>query len=125
MKKKGTANGRKAEEQRILAEMEKAMQETNTISQSPTLQIAAIDENSKPQPNAQPISARKSDDTMPEKIHCKRCKTLMENGVCPTCGFRIYMPMDEEKRKKIKLVLTAVGMAIFVVVFVVMQFIKK
>ncbi len=125
MKKKGTANGRKAEEQRILAEMEKAMQETNTTSQSPTLQTTAIDENSKPQPNAQPISARKSDDTMPEKIHCKRCKTLMENGVCPTCGFRIYMPMDEEKRKKIKLVLTAVGMAIFVVVFVVMQFIKK
>ena len=61
---------------------------------------------------------------MPQTMHCKRCKTEMENGVCPHCGFRVYVPMDSGKRSKIKLVLTGVFMAIFVVLFVVLQFKK-
>ena len=40
----------------------------------------------------------------PKQIHCKRCKTLMENGVCPNCGFKMYVPMDEKKQKKIRLI---------------------
>ena len=58
---------------------------------------------------------------MPETLHCKRCKTEMKDGVCPACGFRVYVPMDEKKQNKIKLVLTCVFMAIFVVLFVVLQ----
>ena len=61
----------------------------------------------------------------PETVHCRRCKTVMENGVCPTCGFKIYVPMDEQKRKKIKAVGTAIGFAVFIVLFVVMQFMKN
>ncbi|MBR2023888.1 MAG: hypothetical protein IJ996_05185, partial [Clostridia bacterium] len=65
-----------------------------------------------------------ADENMPEKLHCKRCKTLMENGVCPTCGFTVYIPMQKEKRNRIKVVVTAVLMAVFVVLFVIMQFVK-
>ena len=65
-----------------------------------------------------------TDDTMPETLHCKRCQTLMENGTCPNCGFKVYIPMDKEKRDKIKVVATAVLMAVFIVVFVITQFMK-
>lgn len=67
---------------------------------------------------------RKIDESMPEQLHCKHCKTLMENGVCPNCGFKVYIPMDKEKRDKIKTVATAVLMTIFVVIFVITQFLK-
>ena len=56
--------------------------------------------------------------------HCRKCRTVMQKGVCPACGFKMYVPMDEKKLSKIKLVLTAVGMAIFVAIFIYLQ-IKK
>ena len=61
------------------------------------------------------------DSTTPDEIHCKRCKTLMENGVCPTCGFRVYVPMEKGKRDKIRLWVTIVCMAAFLVLFVISQ----
>ena len=64
------------------------------------------------------------DSTMPEQVHCKRCKTLMENGVCPSCGFKIYTPMDMEKREKIKMVTTIIGFVVFFAIFIILQ-IKK
>ena len=64
-------------------------------------------------------------DPTPEQIHCRRCKTLMENGVCPTCGFRMYVPMDEKKKGKIKFVLTCGFMAILFAVVVIMQIAKS
>ena len=105
MKKKKTARERRAEERQILAQMNEAMegQETKTSAEKPKKQ-------------------RKYDSSMPEKVHCKRCRTLMENGVCPACGFKIYVPMDEEKRKKIKLVVTVVAIAVFIALFVALQF---
>ena len=56
---------------------------------------------------------------MPQKIHCKRCKTLMENGVCPVCGFRIYVPMDERKRKKVRIIVAAACIAVFAALFLI------
>ena len=53
--------------------------------------------------------------------HCRRCKTVMQKGVCPACGFKMYVPMDEKKLMKIKLALTAIGMVIFVALFVYIQ----
>ena len=52
----------------------------------------------------------------PEQLHCRRCQALVENGVCHTCGFKMYVPMSEEKRKKIKLITTAIGFAVFIVI---------
>ncbi len=54
-----------------------------------------------------------------EVFHCKRCKTKMEGGVCPTCGYRIYQPMAEEKRKKIRTLLTVVCLGVFAVIFLI------
>ena len=48
----------------------------------------------------------------------------MENGVCPACGFTVYVPMSEEKRNKIKLTLTVVAFVVFIVIFVALQFKK-
>ncbi len=65
------------------------------------------------------------DETMPEKIHCKKCKTLMENGVCPKCGFHVYVPMDKKKQDKIKLILTVIAMAVLVAMVVGIQISKS
>ena len=119
---KKTRAEKRAEEARIIAEMTEAMQDlqeqsgkTGLNQESKTAQVKAKEKKK---------TASDVDELMPEKIHCKRCKTLMENGVCPTCGFKVYIPMEKEKRNKIKLVITAVAMAVFVVMFVLMQFKK-
>ena len=113
MKKKTTARERRAQERQILAQMDEAMA-------GQPKQEKASKQSQKP-PKKQ---TRKYDDSMPQQVHCKRCRTLMENGVCPACGFKIYVPMDEEKRKKIKLITTVVAVAAFIVLFVVLQFKK-
>ena len=61
------------------------------------------------------------DETMPQKIHCKHCKTLMENGVCPQCGHTVYVPMSKKQRDKARLIMAIVLMAAAVVLFVVLQ----
>lgn len=60
----------------------------------------------------------------PSELHCRRCKTLLDKGVCPNCGYRVYIPMDEKKRNKIRLIATAVGVAVFAVLFVALKIIK-
>ena len=65
------------------------------------------------------------DETMPKKIHCKHCQTLMENGVCPKCGHTVYVPMSKKQRDKARLIIAAVVMVATVVLFVVLQFKKS
>ena len=101
--KRQTREERRAEEKRIIAEMDEAMGKTPSV------------ESEKTQNQGGKYGATS------EVIHCKRCKSVMENGVCPTCGFRIYMPMDEAKRKKIRIIVGAVCVAVFVVAFVVLK----
>ena len=91
------------EERKILAQMDEAMREQK-------------EEKSKT-----PIFGG----SQPTEVHCRRCRTLMENGVCPTCGFKTYVPMSEEKRKKIKTVTTVIGFVVFVILFLVLQMTKK
>ena len=111
-----TARERREQERKILAEMDTAMAEKT-----------GLDENieTEQEPAAKKKEQRKYDSTMPKQVHCKRCKTLMENGVCPACGFKIYVPMDEEKRKKIKLWMTVGAFVVFIVLFVILQFKKS
>ena len=100
---------RREEERRILAEMDEAMQsegkETPIETPSKKYKYFGIIE-----------------DKTPEKIHCKNCKTLMEDGVCPTCGFRIYTPMDEGRKKKVRLIVGGVCLAAFLILFLWLQF---
>jgi len=79
-------NQKRVEEEKILAEMDEAMKEK------------AKEEENKPK-----LSAILQDKT-PEQIHCRKCQTLLQDGVCPTCGFRMYVGMDKEKQKKIRLI---------------------
>ena len=115
---KNTRAEKKAEEARIIAEMEAAVREQRETEQA--------EDREKQTP-----STRKSNnsglflDVTPEQIHCRRCKTLMENGVCPTCGFKIYVPMQKEKRDKIRLITTTVAMVALVVLFVILQIVKN
>ncbi len=59
--------------------------------------------------------------TQPTSLHCRRCKTLMEEGKCPVCGYKTYMPMTEEKRKRVKGILTAVFLGVFLVLFIALR----
>ena len=105
---------RKEEEKRIIAELDAAMAE-NKSNEAEEHEEVVSDVAQKPK------KASFYDATTPEEVHCKRCKTLMENGVCPTCGFRIYVPMDKEKRDKIRLWVTVACLAVFFVLFLMSQ----
>ncbi len=104
---KKTRAERRAEEARIIAEMESAMQENGAQTASPSGEKRGND-GGKYRANA-------------EKMHCKRCRAVMENGVCPVCGFRVYVPMDEKKRKKIRIVVAAACIVVFVALFVALR----
>ncbi len=86
---------KKAEEKRILAELDAAV---------------------KAERGEEPSQNEKE-----QELHCRRCRAVMKEGVCPTCGFRIYTPMSEEKRKKIKGIATVVCLAIFIVLFALIK----
>ena len=113
--RKQTRAEKKAEEQRIIKEMEEGMK-ANGASMPSSEYVGG---------NKKKKHANHYDETMPEKIHCKHCKTLMENGVCPNCGHTVYVPMDKKQREKTRLIVAVVMMAIFIIAFVAMQFSKS
>ena len=113
--KKQTRKEKKAEEARILAEMKAALEEAERAEREENGESVA--EANAPAQSSQPTSQAPT-------YHCRRCKTEMQKGVCPTCGFKMYVTMDEKKLGKIKLVLTAIGMAVFIALFIYIQ-IKK
>lgn len=89
---------RKEEEKRILAEMDEAMK-------------GLSGEIQEPQTDEQPSA-------LSQKLYCRRCKTeLTANGVCPVCGYRVYMPMDEQKRKKIRFIVATACIVGFLILF--------
>ncbi len=94
---------KREEEQKILAEMEKAMQENGQADSRAQL----------PQKRIGPFK-----DKTPESIHCRKCGTLMEKGKCPTCGHTIYVPMDEGKKKLVRWIVGGVCLVVFAIVFI-------
>lgn len=102
---KQTRQQKKEEEKRIIAEMEDALREARGES---------VEETPPEASGKKSVYA-----TEPDKIHCRRCKTLMENGVCPTCGYKIYMPMNDKKRNKIRLITAIVFVVIGVIIFAI------
>lgn len=102
---KQTRQQKKEEEKRIIAEMEDALREARGES---------VEETPPEASGKKSVYA-----TEPDKIHCRRCKTLMENGVCPTCGYKIYMPMNDKKRNKIRLIAAIVFVVIGVIIFAI------
>ena len=90
-------NTKKLEEEKIIAEMEEAMKEQKE----------------------QAVAGEETAQEQTQQYHCRKCKTLMENGVCPTCGFRIYMGMDKDKQKKIRLITGIVCLAVLLVILLI------
>ena len=95
---------RKAEEARILAEMDAAMGKSLPTADTETEKQGGTYSSNR------------------EIIHCKRCKSVMEQGVCPVCGFRVYTPMDEGKRKKIRLIVGGICVVVFLAAFLILRF---
>ena len=86
---------RKEEEKRILAEMDEAMKA---------------------------LSGEEQPSAPSQKLYCRRCKTeLNANGVCPVCGYRVYMPMDEQKRKRIRFIVATACIVGFLILFFLMK----
>ena len=104
---------KREEEQKVLAQMNEAMQENQA-------QPVKKEENAQKTKKTSFYGA-----TQPTTMHCRRCRSMMEDGVCPTCGFKMYVPMSEEKRKKIKTITTAIGFVVFIIIFLAIQFSKS
>lgn len=95
---------RKEEEARILAEMDEAMQAQNAETQ----QTEEGGENA-PAPQEEK-----------KRTHCPKCGNYMkDDGVCPACGHRIYVPMDEGKQKTARLIIGAVCIVAFLLIYFV------
>ncbi len=103
---KKTRKEKREEERRIIEEFEAALKE---------------ERGETPEEGALRSVGEEETGEQPKILHCKRCKTEMVNGKCPVCGFTVYQPMDEKKRQKIKGILTAVLLGVFIAVFVLMQ----
>ncbi|MBQ7923920.1 MAG: hypothetical protein IJ329_01285 [Clostridia bacterium] len=99
---KKTRAEKRAEEARIIAEMEGV---TPAVSQN-----TASTENQ---------TGKYASNT--EKIYCKRCKSVMDKGVCPVCGYRVYTPMEEETRKRIRAIVTVGCIAVFLALFFILR----
>ena len=101
---------RKEEEAQVLAQMNAALLEKGVKTEQ------------KPMTKAEKRREKRNsgyDDTMPEKIHCPRCKTLMEKGKCHNCGYYVYVPMNEKTRNKIRLILGGILIAGMVIAFMI------
>ena len=101
------------QEKKILEQMDVAMAEKETEKTSKQEQ----ENKDNPQPKKQGLFADKT----PNVLHCRRCRTEMKDGVCPTCGFKMYVPMDESKRKNIRLVLGGICLVGFVLLLLFMK----
>lgn len=112
---KKTRAEKRAEEEKIIAQMEEGLKERGL-----SMPVSSYSGGNKKKKHANGY-----DETMPEKIHCKHCKTLMENGVCPVCGHTVYVPMAKEKRDKVRLIVAVVCMAVFVIAFIAVQAAKS
>ena len=106
---------RKERERRMIAEMDAAIWGSKISDES------ASKENGGQTTGKKEKVATGAKKNAGQKLHCPRCKTLMENGKCPNCGHYIYVPMDKEKRSKIRLIVGGVCIVGFLILFVILQ----
>lgn len=117
---KQTKEQKKEEEKRVLAEFEEALRQEREQKEKdcdPSADCAEATEKGGDKKRTGEFHSA----PQPETLHCRRCRTVMENGVCPVCGFKIYVPMSEEKSKRIRKIATGIGLVIFAILFIVLQ----
>lgn len=114
---------RKEEEKRIIAEMDEAMRAVRGEAQaSEQNTIDTIDTTQNTTERTDDRTAQKPSQKPSQKLYCRRCKSeLGANGVCRVCGYRVYMPMDENKRKKIRLIVAGVCIVGFLILYLIVK----
>ena len=115
MSKKEPKMSRRERERRMIAEMDAAMWGQRNSSESAEDSTDKANGEKKGKVCVQPQKSAG------QQLHCPRCKTLMENGKCPTCGHYIYVPMDKEKRNKIRWIVGGICMVGFAILFILLQ----
>jgi rubrerythrin len=103
---------RKAEEAKIIAELDEEMKKSSSAKDVGN----STDKNENEAPMYK-TSAKNSYE--PEVLHCRKCGTKMQDGVCPKCGYKVYIPMDEQKMKKIRFIVGCVCIAAVLVILVI------
>ena len=118
---KQTKEQKREEEKRVLAEFEEALRQKREQKEKEDTVSSTDSANAAENVGNKKRTGGFYSAPQPETLHCRRCRTVMENGVCPVCGFKTYVPMSEEKSKKIRTVATGIGLVIFAVLFIVLQ----
>lgn len=131
MKEKKQKMSRKERERLMIAQMEAAMWEQKHPDETPAPKQAETPAADKPQAEKSakqlqkaPVQKVKKAEQKAREMHCPRCKSVMENGKCPTCGHYVYVPMSKEQRNKIRLIVGGICVVGFVILFFIMQFKK-
>ncbi len=117
---KQTRKQKKEEERRIIAELDAALLEEREAAKE---EDASVFDAQKEERTGKEKRSRASfyESTQPKILHCRRCRAEMKEGVCPVCGYKTYVGMSEEKRKKIRAIVTAVCIGVFLVLFLVIK----
>lgn len=89
-----TRKEKREEEQRIIREMEEALAPNGQTDSIPQDKTASTNE---------------------QKRFCRRCRAEIFSEKCHVCGYKEYVPMDEKKQKKIRLIVGGVCIAVFIV----------
>ncbi len=122
MSNKKPKMSRKERERRILAEMDAALMQNNLPDgQNVESAPAQTEKTASRVVENRAKQGQKQGQNQGQRLHCPRCKAWMENGKCPTCGHYIYVPMDKDKRNKIRWIVGGVCMVGFVILFVLLQ----
>lgn len=119
-KKKMSRAERKAEDERIVAEMEEAIK--NLHAKRRNFRKRKFRKKGAGKKRRKSGESRTDDSAVGApagEIHCRRCKAVMKNGVCPECGYRMYVPLEDKTRKKSVLIVGVVCVAVFVVWLIV------
>lgn len=121
MGKKLSRAEKKAENERAIAEMEDAMREAGTPLGNVGKATPALSKDKTEgagESRAQKDGGGAAPKTQKRAMHCHKCGTEMKDGVCPKCGYRVYVPMSPEKTKKIRLITGAICIVILILFLV-------
>ncbi len=109
---------KREEERRIIAELEEALAQEKAANGEE--EVSDLGREARCEEQRRTKESFYSS-TQPKNLHCRRCKTEMQEGKCPVCGYTVYTGMAEAKRKKIRGVLTVVCVAIFLLLFFLLR----
>lgn len=142
MPKKMSRAERKAEEARIIAEMEEAMaalkksrnpenaeqagadlsgakpqQTADTAGPGPEQETSAGNaaESNGPESGAKPDPAFAAETDAEKGARCPKCGGKVKRGVCSRCGHYEYVPPDEKTVRRIRLIVGVICVAVFFV----------